>query len=129
MEIIHKYPPNYKEIKSKLKPTEFTIYCYGDKIFNPSGLNIPEDLIVHESVHFRQQKEIGVERWWSKYLEDDKFRLDQEVEAYREQARYIDNNYSRSLRKRLKEEITIYLSSEIYGSLITKEEAKQLIYE
>ena len=129
MQIKKELPPNHEAIKKVLKPTKNTIYCYGDIIFNPSGLPISDDLMAHEEVHSKQQEPMGVENWWKLYLEDSKFRLDQEIEAYKAQVKYAKDNYQRWLRKKIMEVIVIHLSSDLYGNLITKEEAKKLIYE
>lgn len=129
MQIKKELPPNHEAIKKVLKTTKYTIYCYGDIIYNPSGKNIMEDLMAHEEVHSKQQEPMGAENWWKLYIEDPKFRLDQEIEAYKAQVKYAKDNYQRWLRKKTMEEIVIYLSSDLYGNLITKEEAKKIIYE
>lgn len=65
----------------------FTIYTYGDTIYNPAGIECDRFLIAHESVHERQQAKYpgGPDAWWDRYFADATFRQDQEVEAYREQ--------------------------------------------
>lgn len=88
-EIIKEYPPNYDRIKEVFNPPETVCFCYGDKIYNPSGNKIVDHLLVHEGVHEQQQKIIGVEEWWNKYLDDVAFRLSQEAEAYATQLNWI----------------------------------------
>jgi len=40
-------------------------FCYGDKIYNPSGKIIAVQLIAHECVHALQTVEAGgPEKWW-----------------------------------------------------------------
>jgi len=128
MKIKHKLPPNHKAISKVLKPTEYTIYCYGSTLYVPCGLPIPDELMAHEEVHSRQQEKMGVEKWWDRYLEDREFRLKQEIEAYKAQAEYSEANYDRHERRSLKKDIIKHLSSDLYGNLITKQEAKKLIY-
>ena len=129
MQIKQELPPNYEAIKKVLKITKNTIYCYGDIVYNPSGLPIPDDLMAHEEVHSKQQGEYGIKLWWDRYLDDKEFRLSQEVEAYKAQAKYTLDNYSRPRRREIKKDIITHLSSDLYGNLITKEEAKKIIYE
>lgn len=128
MQIIQAVPPNIEAILNKFNLAEFTpIFAYGDKLYNPAGLPIPEDLMVHEETHQRQQEQIGVEQWWDMYLEEPKFRLEQEVEAYQAQWQYALKNYNRQGRKRLLQEISKNLSSALYGNIISKKEAEELI--
>jgi len=59
--------------------------------------------LAHEQAHAAQQREIGVLRFWWRYLTDRAFRQASEVEAYRVQiahgakrhacARYLTENY------------------------------------
>jgi len=127
MQIKHKLPPNHNQIKQVLKTTEYTIYCYGDIIYNPSGLPLTDDLEYHESIHAHQQKLMGVEEWWEKYLEDKRFRLEQEIEAYKLQMEYADEHYDRPKRREIKKEIIKNLSSDLYGKLLTKKEVKEIL--
>jgi hypothetical protein len=84
------YPPNYQDIKKVLNPPESAVFAYGSTIHNPSGQEIPPDIIIHEAVHEKQQRLFGTpELWWQKYLLDLDFRLDQEVEAYSAQYQYL----------------------------------------
>ncbi len=128
MKIINKLPPIYnKIIKSDLKPNKYTIYTYGDVIYNPNNLNIPDDLIVHESIHSRQQIH-NVDEWWNKYLLNKEFRLNQELEAYVAQYRFICMKVKdRNQRNKILLDICNILSSEIYGNIITSSIARKLI--
>lgn len=83
---------------------------------------------VHEATHLRQQEKIGVMTWWDKYLDDEDFRLFQEVEAYREEASFVRENYkNRELRFRLIYDMARQLSSPMYGSIIGFEQARKLL--
>lgn len=69
-----------------------TIFTYGDVISSSSG-TMTEDLLHHESHHTKQQKNFGgAGKWWKHYLEDDKFRYEQELECYRKQYQWVRNN-------------------------------------
>lgn len=130
MNIINKYPPNIDEIEKVfpyIKQNKYVVFSYGSDLCNPNNCNISEDLMVHEQTHEKQQEEIGIKIWWEKYLEDEGFRLSQEVEAYQNQYQYALDNYTRQLRKTILNKITADLSGSLYGNLITKEEAIKLI--
>jgi len=128
MEIKIAFPPNYDKIAAKFDLTGKTpIFCYGDVIYNPHGGGISADIQAHEAVHTEQQKAMGVEKWWNKYLEDSEFRLQQEVEAYRAQYKFLLENTSRPYRRARTKAIVEDLSSAMYGNLITKEQALKLI--
>ena len=130
MQIQHEWPPNIEEIKKKFDLLGLNpVFTYGAILYNPLGLPISDDLMVHEQVHGKQQSQMGPDNWWKLYLEDKKFRLEQETEAYRAQAKFADENYNRKSRKIIAKELVRHLSSKLYGNLITKKEAKQLIYE
>ena len=88
--------------------------------------------MIHEQTHAFQQKSsrfFGPEDWWSMYLTDVKFRLAQELEAYRTQYKFIKDTYNRQNRKGLLKKISKDLSSELYGKIVSKEEATDLIAE
>jgi len=64
------------------------IFTYEDTISTSSG-EMSEDLIAHEQTHIRQQAEMGADVWWKRYLEDDQFRYEQELEAYQNQYKWL----------------------------------------
>lgn len=128
MEIVAGYPPNYAEIKKKFKfNNQNVVFTYGDKVYVPNGKPLPDHLEVHESTHIKQQAEIGAEKWWERYLQDKNFRLEQEVEAYKNQYAFISQNYGRNDRKGFLKKISNDLSSEMYGGIVTRKEAVDLI--
>lgn len=100
MEIKNELPPNFNRIKEVLNPPDDAVFAYGDIIFNPSGGKIPEDIILHEEVHQKQQKLFGTpELWWVKYLKDTNFRLIEEVEAYAAQYNFIKGKVPNKILK------------------------------
>jgi hypothetical protein len=126
MKIATEYPPNYQEIiASGLKPRGTTIFCWGDTIFNPSGQEIPKDIIVHEEVHSKQQGQFP-QVWWTKYLYDKNFRLDQELEAYHTQLQWIKKEIPKAYKEALNE-FAEHLSSPIYNLSISHYQASTLI--
>lgn len=64
--------------------------AYGDTIHCFNGIG--PDVVAHESVHLRRQKELGPEEWWIRYIEDKHFRMIEEIEAYRVQIRWLKDN-------------------------------------
>lgn len=92
MKIIKEYPPNIDKIRQVLNPPETACFAYGDIIYNPSGNEIRDDLMVHEETHERQMKGHDNNDWWDRYLNDKQFRQDCEVEAYANQLVWLKNN-------------------------------------
>lgn len=125
--IVRDVPPNYAEIKAAFNPGPTAVFAYGDTIYSPLSDQLPADLIAHERVHFRQQAELGgPDAWWRRYIDDPQFRLEQEVQAYREQYASVAH-LPRADRRRLLAEFCRALASRMYGNLVTKERARLLI--
>ena len=103
------------------------IVTYKDTVYCKAG-QISSDLVVHEQTHIDQQKAYGdADEWFNKYLNDKSFRLEVELEAYRNQARFITLNL-KNRDKRLKMFMHIWRSmATYYGDMISYEEAKKLI--
>lgn len=127
MKIVQAFPPNIDQILKKFKITDHTVFAYGDTLYNPIGKDIPQDLMIHEETHERQQKDYGVEQWWQMYIEKPAFRLTQETEAYRNQYQFLKTVFNRLGRKVALNRLAEQLSSELYGNIINKSEAKGLI--
>jgi len=125
MIIIEKPPVYDRIIKAGLQPRKGTIYTYGDNIYNPDNIAIPLYLTVHEGVHIKQQAKIGKDKWWDKYLEDDReFMLSQELEAYGKQYKLMCSYIKdRNEQARLLLDIAMTLASPMYGSVISVSEA------
>lgn len=130
MKIVNSFPPNIQSIKSKFKiDGKPVVFTYGSTIFNPKGATIPDHIVHHEEVHERQQNKIdgGPEFWWKKYLDDPQFRLAQELDAYREQYRFVRQKYGRQQARQILRIIAKDLSCEIYGNIISYTDALALI--
>lgn len=134
MKIVKDYPPNIEAIRAKFTLHEYVVFTYGDTLYNPGGWKIADDLMVHEETHVVQQGDDPA-GWWNKYLNDEKFRLEQEIEAYRNQYLYFRENRcikpnGKIRASRLGEfvsRIASDLSSEIYGNIINYQEARERI--
>lgn len=130
MKIVAEYPPNYKQIEetfnlSGRKP----VFAYGDTIYNPHDIELPDHLIVHESVHGRQHSEMvgGADMWWERYLADPEFRLIQEIEAFGAQYKCIRSMYGRRIADSMLFQLADLLSSPMYGGVISHGEAESKI--
>jgi len=124
------FPPNYEAIVNAfpaVAENKIAIFCYGDTIYNPFNRHISSDLMFHESIHYGQQGD-NPEVWWSYYLVNEEFRLEQELEAYGEQyafvCRHIPNN---KIRKIMLFSMSTALSSDTYGKMLSFNEAETLI--
>jgi hypothetical protein len=127
MKINEAFPPIYDEIlKYGMKPNEYTVFTYGDTIYNPHKIKIPEDLLAHEITHMGQQQ--NPKEWWNKYLTDKKFRLSQELEAYKEQIKFASKHIKdRNALNKYKLDIADFLSSPIYGNIVSKSDAFRML--
>jgi len=79
-DIILKFGFSMKEING-------IVFTYGNVIYADSDMHY--DLIAHELTHVFQQMNIGKDIWWGKYFKNEKFRIAQELEAYRQQYKVI----------------------------------------
>lgn len=114
--------PLIEEYKKIFDITENTIFAYGEDIYTDNLL--PPDLMVHENTHLEQQKKYGLDEWVAKYLTDTQFRLQMEVEAYRNQ---LNSMNDREKRFHVKRECIKNLCSSLYGNIVTSEQARILL--
>lgn len=127
MKIVNEWPPNIKEIRQKLDVKGFNpVFTWGDVLYNPTGGSISEDLMAHEETHQRQQAILGTQDWWAAYLQDDGFRLKQELEAYQQQYKFM-RDWPRNIRRAMLRELASNLSSKLYGSIVNKNQAMEFI--
>ena len=128
MKIINELPPIIDQLLAGgMQPTRYTLYTYGDTIYNPSGSILPEDIIVHEGVHEKQQG-VDPDAWWSRFIDDQYFRVDQEVEAYAAQYRFMCKKFKdRNKRSQILMHYAKTLSSPIYGDVIGTMKAYEMI--
>lgn len=141
------YPPNFDTICAFLPAVladKEAIFAYKDRIYNPYHLEITPDREDHEQVHLKQQNN-QPEEWYRRYLSDSKFRLEQELEAYRKQYIFIKEHFEKTEaklkgeNKRFKDytaskaiewglnKMAEALSSRTYGNLLSFGEAKSKI--
>ena len=128
MRIINEKPPIYEDaLKAFNFNPDTTVFTYGDNLYNPAGLTIHTDLLIHEMVHMEQQKhdDTVAKIWWQRYIQDTAFRLDQELEAYGEQYRYICGQVKdKNKRYRILRILAGFLSGPMYGNIISMRDAE-----
>ena len=90
IKIKEEYPPNIDLIREYLEPPKGSIFAYDEIIYNPDKIQVYEDVIEHEKVHFKQQARFtSPDYWYIKYLIDKDFRKEQEIEAYSAQYQFL----------------------------------------
>lgn len=134
--ISHDLPPIWEELVKTFGPIvhkkwndRVLVVVYGDTIHQSFKHTMPMDLKVHEMTHVRQHLAYpgGPAAWWKRYLEDITFRLDQEIEAYRNQYRYSQDYMSRPDRRDLIKHMAGDLSSALYGNALSYDRAVAII--
>ncbi len=114
--------PLLEEYKRVFPITPNTIFAHKETIY--ANKPLAPDIIHHEYIHLLQQEHTGVEVWVYNFLNDPTFRLHQELEAYKAQLDFIKD---RNLRAKVRIECARNLSSPLYGNLINKETALELL--
>lgn len=84
MRIVNALPPLFDKIDAKFGIVgKDVIFAWGGSIYNPRGVPVTTPLMVHERIHSDRQEHLGgPEKWWLRYIEDDEFRLREEVAAH-----------------------------------------------
>src|SRR6267378_274894 len=125
LEVVDAKPPNFADIVAVFpdanKPG--VIFAYDGRVYAPGFARIRTELQFHEQIHVeRQQKDSKT--WWDRYLIDPTFRLEEELLAHRAEYRAYCQRHSNPMKKRLALiNIAAKLSSPLYGSMITVEDA------
>ncbi len=130
MRVVHEPPPK-KIAKACLYKfgasyEDGVCFTYGDAVHSQYLLR--PDVEAHERVHIEQQCSYGIIAWWDRYLCDDDFRLEQELEAYRAQWRFVQNSErDRNRQAIMLTQIAKDLASPMYGKLLPFKEALKAI--
>lgn len=131
MKIITKQPKIYDEIKKHFPHANWEkglIITYGKDVYCKVPI-IGRHKEVHETVHIRQQAEMGKDKWWALYFENAEFRLLQEIEAYTAEHAFLKDHTeltTREQRRSYRKQIIEQLSGPIYGNIITYAQAEAL---
>lgn len=126
MKVLAEFPPNYNKLVEVFAVGQGsgTVFCYGDKIYNPFNLALRDDLIYHESIHAKQQYRIGgPENWWKRYIKDPKFRIDQEIVAYGKQVAFLRSKYGEEKGLQAHQAFSGFVSGPVYGNAISRSSA------
>lgn len=128
MNIVSGTPPNFEKIVAVFPAAarKGVVFTYGDTVYVNGDAVLPVQLEVHEGVHIEQQKLIGRDVWWDRYLTNDRFRFEEELTAHRAEYRKLCS-ISKSLGKKHLFFIADRLSSPLYGGVCTLKEAKKAI--
>ncbi len=128
MKVIAEKPPIYDRIARVFGDLwdQGVVITYGDDCYTKSG-GISPDLHAHEEVHVRQQRAMGKDEWWNRYFVDTKFRLEQELEAYKVQAAYIRQWVGNRRKRDMKLDQICRDMAEMYNGMITYQEARAII--
>lgn len=110
-----------KEFSKYFKIDENTVIAYDNQIY--SNKELYPDVLVHELVHLNQQKKYGLNTFTKRYLNDKKFRLEMEKEAYIKQIKSIEDE---GLKQAVIKDIITGLTSGLYGKITEKEAIKLL---
>lgn len=117
--ILNTKPPVFEQCKEMFGiDWDYTTFAYYPSIHTKDPNSLSDDIIQHEYIHLKRQKEIGTEVWWEKYLTDNQFRLDEELLAYRRQYNYLKERMDRNELHRLVMFWSHTLGSKSYGFLI-----------
>jgi len=129
VKVVEGKPPNYAEIVHTFGPLPAgACFTWGDILYTAKGAFIDPGLELHEETHRAQQARAGgPERWWARYLADPDFRREQEVEAYRKQAALYRVSLPRKMRRPILNRIAKDLASSLYGRIVTKAEAREIV--
>lgn len=130
MKILVEKPPVYDACVAKFGAALIVgrpiVWAYGDAIYNPMNIGLPRDIIAHEKVHLERQGGDPA-AWWKMYLKDDSFRYDEELAASRVEWRTYQRWHPGKNNAAALEHIAAKLSSELYGGLVTPDEALRAI--
>ena len=121
-------PPYYDECVKAfgIDKRKGVVFTYGQDLWNPDNVEIPDHLFEHELVHCAQQggDNALASIWWRRYIDDSKFRVDQEIEAYKKQYQFICTKIKdRNARFRALHILAVDMSSPMYGSSISYTDA------
>lgn len=85
MKVLVENPPNFEQVVAVFpEAAGKVLFAWGDTIYNPKRVYIPNHLLAHEAVHgMRQLGFGGIETWWDKYLIDEEFRYLEELAAHK----------------------------------------------
>ncbi len=128
MNIVIDFPPIYDEIRSVFPMAgRGVIFAWGNKIYNPSNVYIPPQLIAHEREHGRRQGS-DIRGWWGHYLDEKEFRLAEEILAHIVEMEYLLGPKSnRQTRRQILRSTSKRLANPLYRYGISRAQAQVLL--
>lgn len=128
IKVSNNYPPNIEAIRQTFGAAAIrqAIFTYGTTVYIPTRVPMAAHLVAHEETHVLQQGNDPA-AWWDRYLVDPEFRLQQELEAYRNQYEFIVQHHDRKFRRAALQKIAKDLASAMYGHLLTPDEARAAV--
>lgn len=124
------YPPLFDEISAAFPVKGRTvIYSWGNRIYNPSKIIVTPELLAHERVHGMRQgeNEQSIIDWWKRYIDDEQFRLSEELPAHQAEYQWLVDNANRKHRRGALSSVATKLSSPLYGGMLSHKQAKEFI--
>lgn len=131
IKIIQKKPFFWRILKwyfPEYNPAGDTAVSFGTFAY-ANAPTFEESYQIHESVHFKQQhhSKLFAVWWWIRYLNSKSFRYQMELEAFGEQYLWIRYNYKPHTHWQWHERLSEQLASPLYGSMVTKFQAKNIL--
>lgn len=129
--VVWDFPPLYEEIAAafKLRRDQGIIFSWGGRVFNPDGLSISPPLAAHEAVHGARQGtvEANIVDWWKRYIDDVRFRLEEEIPAHQAEYRWFIEHGNRNQRRIALKQTAARLASPLYGRLVGVSTARDML--
>lgn len=112
-------PPNLAILREAFNLPDDAVYTWGQHLHSPNpNVVITDDLIIHETVHSLRQG-YDPSGWWDRFIKDKEFRLNEELQAYRNQYHfYYLKTKDRERRSKFLWKLATDLSSRQYGCII-----------
>lgn len=128
MKVIIAPPPNYGLLCKHfaIVNRRDVIFCYGDAIWNPHGVNVDDSLHAHEAVHSKAQGR-DPDAWWARYIAEPEFRLAQELPAHQAEYRVLAADLTRNQRRVVLRTTARKLCAPLYGKMISHHAAMNAI--
>jgi hypothetical protein len=127
-QIVTDYPPLIDEIDVAfgVRGRHGIIYAWGNRIYNPSSVFVPPQLVVHEVVHCIRQG-VDITGWWRRYIDEPAFRLAEEIPAHQAEYQWLLEYAPRRERRQALQVVAARLAGKLYGGLVTPKRAKELL--
>lgn len=127
MRVVCDHPPIFDEINAAFDLRgKKVIFAWGATIFNPNGAVVSPDLVAHEKIHCMRQGN-DIEGWWRRYIDEARFRLDEEIPAHCAEYQHLYENGNRQQRRQALKIVSKKLAAPLYGRLIKPNEARKIL--